>query len=67
MDESGEASHGDGSNTPSDEEYGDMMVEERPDKGGIDDAAYENYIGAEVMIDVPVEGPMRATVRHCVE
>ena len=59
--------HGEGSNTPSDAEYGDMLVDERPDKDDVDDAAYDKYIGAEVMMDVPGEGPRRATVKRRVE
>ena len=39
--EADEAAHGDGSNTPSDESYGYMMVEERSDQDGIYDAAYK--------------------------
>ena len=36
VDEADEAVHGDGSNTPSDESYGDILVEESPEQDGID-------------------------------
>ena len=41
-DEANEAAHGYGSNTPSDEAYGDMMEEEHSAQGKIDYAAYKN-------------------------
>ena len=44
-----------------------MMMEESPKQDDTDDAAYDKYIGAEVMMDVPGEGLRRATVRRCVE
>lgn len=59
--------HGDGTNTPSNEEYGDMITEERPDQDDIDNDAFDKYIGAEVMLDVPGEGPKRATVKRRAE
>ena len=40
------AAHGDGSNTPSDKEYGDMMAADRPEKDEMDEAGYDKYIGA---------------------
>ena len=43
------------------------MVEENPDKDNIYDVLYDKYIGAEVIMDVPGEGPNRATVIHCFE
>ena len=43
------------------------MTEDCPKQDDIDDAAYDKYIGAEVMMDVPGEGPRRATVKRCVE
>jgi hypothetical protein len=46
---------------------GDMLAEECPEQHDIDDAAYNKYIGAEVMMDVPGEGSMRATVKRRVE
>ena len=67
MDEDGEASHGDGSNNPSDESYEDAITEYRPNKGDIENAAYNKYMCDEAMMDVPGGGPMRATVRCCVE
>ena len=66
MDEDNEAEHGDESNTPSDDICGDMMEEENPDKDGIDDAAYNKYIGAAVIMDFSGEGPRRARLRLCV-
>ncbi len=65
--EADEAAHGNGSNTPTDKEYGDMLTEDCPKQDDIDDAAYDKYIGAEVMMDVPGEGPRRATVKRRVE
>ena len=67
MDEADEAAHGDGSNASSDKAYGEMMTEECPEQDDIGDAAYDKYIGAEVMMDVPGEGPRRATFRRHVE
>ena len=67
MYEADEVSHGDGPNTPSDEAYGDMMAEERANQYDIDDVAYEKYIGAEVIMEVPGKGSRWATVRRCVE
>ena len=46
------AAHGDGSQTPSDADYGDMLVEERPDRDDVDDEAFNKYIGAEVMMEL---------------
>jgi hypothetical protein len=65
-DDSGVA-HGDGTNTPTDAEYGDMLTEDRPEQDDIDNDAYDKYIGAEVMMDVPGEGPKRATVKRRAE
>ena len=67
MDEVDEVAHGDGPNTLSDEAYGDMMAEERPKQYDIDDEAYDKYIGAEVIMEVPGKGSRRETVRRCVE
>ena len=41
INEADEAAHGDGSNTPTDKEYGDMLTEDRPEQDDIDDAAYD--------------------------
>ena len=57
---------GDGSNTPSDDKYVDMMPEYRPCRDDLDDDVYNRYIGAEVLMDVPVEISRRAKVKHCV-
>ena len=59
--------HGYGAKTLSNEAYGDIIVEERPDQDGIDDTAYAKYIGAEMMMDTTEEGPRQETVRRCVE
>ena len=61
VDEYDGESHGGGSNTPSDEAYGDMTTNERPEKDNIDNAAYEKYIGSELIMDVYGEGPRRET------
>ena len=67
MDEANEEEHGDGSNNLSDESYEDIMTEERPKKYGIDNVSYNKFISAELIMDVPVEGPWRPTVKICVE
>ena len=67
MDEADKVAHGDWDNNLSDEAYGDMMAEERPEQDYIDDAAYDKYIGVEVIMDVLGEGPRSATVRRRVE
>ena len=54
-------------NTPSDESYWYMMAEQRPKQDNIDDAAYDEYIGAEAIMDIPGELPMSVIVRHHVE
>ena len=64
IDDADEVAHGDGSNTPSVDEYADMEPEERPERDDVDDDAYDKYIGAEVMMDVPGEGSRRATVKR---
>ena len=66
MDEYDEAAHGDVSNTLINEAYGYMMVEEHHEQEYIDNTAYNNYIGTEVMIDVPGEVPMWSSVKSCV-
>ena len=43
VNEADKMAHGDGYNTPSDEAYGDMMMGERPEQDGIDNAAYNNF------------------------
>ena len=53
VDEPDEEAHGYGYNNPSDEAYGEMMVEESPNQYDINDTAYNKYIGAEVTMDVP--------------
>ena len=66
IDDAEKAAHGDGSNTPSDDEYADMLPEDRPNRDDLDDDAYDRYIGAKVLIDVLGEGSRRATVKRCV-
>ena len=63
IDDVDKAAHGDGSNTPSGDEYADILTEDRPDCDNLDDDAYERYIGADVLMDVPGEGSRRATVK----
>ena len=67
INEADEAEHSDVSNTPTDKGHGDMLTEDCPEQDDIDDAAYDKYIGAEVMMDVSGEGPRRATVKRRVE
>ena len=40
IDDAEEAAHGDGSNTPSDDEYAYMLPEDRLDRADLDDDAY---------------------------
>ena len=60
IDDEGEVARGDGSNTPSGVDYSSMTPEERPEQEDMDDDAYNKYIGAEVIMDVPGEGSRRA-------
>ena len=62
-----EAAHRDGTQMPDDDEYADMNTEERPKQDDVDFETYDKYIGSEVMMDVPGEGPNRATVRRRIE
>ena len=55
VDEADEAAHGDVSNTLSDESYGNMIAEYRPDQDNIFNVYYDKYIEAELMMDVPGE------------
>ena len=57
VDKANKVVHVYGSNTLIYEAYGDMIVEECPEQEGVDDTVYNKYIGAEVIMDVPVEGP----------
>ena len=66
IDDADEATHGDGSNTPSDDDYAYMLPQDRPDCDDLDDDAYDRYTGAEVLMDVPGEGSRQATVKRCV-
>ena len=67
VNESNKSVDGDGYNTPTYEAYRDMISEQRPYQYNIDDVAYDKYIGSEVIMNVPGEGPMRVTVRYHVE
>ena len=62
-----EAAQGDGAQTPDDDEYADMNTKERPKQDNVDSEKYDKYIGAEVMMDVTCEGPMRETVKRRIE
>ena len=62
-----EAAHRDGTPTPDDDEYTDMNTEELPKQDDVDSEKYDKYIGAEVMMEVPSEGPKRATVKRRIE
>ena len=63
IDNAGEATHCYGSNTQSDDWYIDMLPEDRPYRDNLEDDAYDRYIGAEVLMDVPGAGSRRATVK----
>ena len=67
MDEADEAAHRNDSNTPSDEAYRDMMAEEHTEKNGINNAAYNKYIGEELIMDARGERTRRETLRNIVE
>ena len=62
-----EAAHGDWSDTLIDESYWDMMTDDLPKQEKIDNASCIKYIGAEVKMGVPGEGPRRSTFRCHVE
>ena len=44
-----------------------MKREELPGQDGIDNIYYNKYICVDIIMDVPGEGPRRATVRRRVE
>ena len=67
IDDEDEVAHGDGSNNTSGVDYSSMRPEERPEQDDMDDNAYDKYIGAEVMMDVPGKGSRRATVKRRVK
>ena len=67
MDDDDNVAQGDVSNTLSDKEYANMKAEEHPEQDDIDNDAYNKYIGAEVIMDVPGEGARCATVKRRVE
>jgi hypothetical protein len=57
--------YGDGSHTPTDEEYRmHTKPPERPDEDEIESEAYDKYLGAEMLVDFGVEGRKRATVKQ---
>lgn len=61
--EDDQAAYGDGTQTPGDEEYGDMVkANERPEEDDVD--AYDKYIGAEVFLDDRNDGGAKATVKR---
>ena len=64
VNEADDSAHRDRYNNLSDEEYEEMMTEERPNQDDIHDAAYGKYISAEVIMYMPGELPRRATVRR---
>ena len=66
IEDADDAAHGDGSNTPSDDDYAYILAVDRTDRDDLDDDAYVRYIGAEVLMDVPGEGSIMATVKSCV-
>ena len=66
MDEYDEAAHGDVSNTLINEACGYMIVEDHYEQEYIDNTDFDKYIGTEVMMDVPGEGPRRSEVKSCV-
>ena len=59
-----EAAHGDVTQTPDDDEYADMNTKEPPKQDDVDSETYDKYIVSEVMMDVPGEGPKRATAKR---
>ena len=59
VDKSNDAAHGDGSNSPNNDAYGDIMMEDLPEDYAIDDTFYDKYISAEIIIDFPKEVPRR--------
>ena len=62
-----EASLGDGTQTPDDDEYADMNTKERTKQDDVDSETYDKYMGAEVMMDVNSKGPKRATLKRHIE
>jgi hypothetical protein len=59
-----EAAYGDGSNTPTEDEYRmEQNPPDRLDEDDIDSEAYDKLLGAEVMVDFGMEGKKRATVK----
>ena len=58
------AAQGYGTQTPDDDEYSDMNTEEWPEQDDVNSETYNKYIRSAVMIDVPGEGPKRATARR---
>jgi hypothetical protein len=57
--------YGDGSNTPSDEEYRlEQKPPERAEEDAIESDAYDKFIGAEMTVDFGTDGRKRATVKE---
>jgi hypothetical protein len=56
--------YGDGTNTPTDEEYRlSKKPPERLEEDDIESEAYDKLIGAELMVDFGTDGKKRATVK----
>ena len=58
---------GNGTQTPDDDEYAEMNTKERPEGDDVDSKIYDKYIRSKAMMDVPGEGPKRATVKRRIE
>jgi hypothetical protein len=57
--------YGDGTNTPTDEEYCmDTKPPERLDEDDIQSDAYDKYIGAKLAVNFGTDGKRRATVKE---
>jgi hypothetical protein len=60
-----DSAYGDGTNTPTDEEYRmNTKPPERLDEDDIQSDAYDKYIGAELAVDFGTDGKRRATVKE---
>jgi hypothetical protein len=64
LEEEEREAYGDGTNTPTDEEYRmSQKPPERLDEDDVDSEAYDKLIGAELMVDFGTEGKRQATVK----
>jgi hypothetical protein len=60
-----ERAYGDGTNTPTDEEYRmDKKPPERMEEDDVESEAYDKLIGAELLVDFGNDGSKRATVKR---